>query len=73
MPPYCKALEKADKKYLQELIKKGKVDTTKTANGAYINQVKFDHFRHGKTYNFCCNFRFCARSRELKEDLSGYC
>ncbi len=68
----CKALGNSQQKYLQELIEKGTVDITKTANGAYINQVMFDHFRHCKIYNFRCNYHSFMRLRELVDHLSGY-
>ncbi len=71
-PPKALGIRLANKNHLQKLIKKGKVDITKTANGAYINQVRFNHFRHRKTYNFRRNFRSYARSRELEDHLSGY-
>ncbi len=62
----------ADKQHLQKLINKGKVDITKTADGDYIDQVRFDHFRLRKTKNFHRNFCSYAKSRELEDHLSGY-
>jgi hypothetical protein len=51
MPP-VKPWRLADKNHLRELIKKGEVNITKTADGPYIDQVGVKHFRHHKTYNF---------------------
>jgi hypothetical protein len=70
--PPVKPWEIADKNYLQKLIEKGKVDITKTADSAYIDQVRFDHFRHCDSHNFCRNFQSYTRSRELKDHLSGF-
>ncbi len=60
--PPIKAWGIADKQNLQKLINKGKVDITKTADGGYINQIRFDHFRHHETKNFCFNFCSYAKS-----------
>ncbi len=70
--PSVKPWGVANKNYLQKLIKKGKVDITKTADSAYIDQVRFDHFQHWDSHNFCRNFRSYARSRELEDHLSGF-
>jgi hypothetical protein len=62
----------ADKRHLQKLINKGKVDITKTADGDYIDQVRLNHFRHREAKNFRRNFRNYARSRELEDHLRCY-
>jgi hypothetical protein len=62
----------ADKNYLQKQIEKGTVDITKSANVAYIDQVRFDHFHHRNSHNSHHNFRSYARLQELKGHLSGY-
>jgi hypothetical protein len=72
-PPPIKPWGKADKNNLQKLIDMEKVDITKTADAAYINQVRHDHFRHHKTKNFRCNFCNYASSREHVDHLSRYC
>ena len=70
--PAVKPWGSEDKELLQKLIDQGKVDITRTDDLAYIDQVKHKHFRSRETYNFCCNFRNYARSRELKDHLAGY-
>jgi hypothetical protein len=70
--PPIKPWGTANKNYLQKLIKKIKVNITKTANLANIHQVRFDHFRHHDSHNFPRNFSSYARSRELEDHLSGY-
>ncbi len=70
--PPIKPWGKADKNYLQELIEKDTVDITKSADVAYIDQVRFDHFHHRNSHNFHRNFCSYARLRELKGHLSGY-
>jgi hypothetical protein len=62
----------ADKQHLQKLINKDKVNITKTADGDYIDQVRFDHFCHHETKNFCSNFCNYSKSRELEDHLSGH-
>ncbi len=48
------------------------VDITNTADASYIDQVRFDHFCHRNSHNFCHNFRSYTRSRKLENHLSGY-
>ncbi len=71
--PPQKALGQVDKEYLQDLIDKGKVDITRTADLKYINQVRDKYFLGRDSINFRRNFRPYARSRELKDHLSGFC
>ncbi len=71
--PPVKPWGKADKHHLQKLIDKDKVKITKSANVAYIDQVRHDHFCHRDSHNFRHNFRSYARSQELEDHLSGYC
>ncbi len=69
--PPVKPWFKANKDYLQELINTGKVDIECTARTRYIDSVCAKYFRNCKEHNFLCNFRNYARSRVLKETLSG--
>jgi hypothetical protein len=72
MTPPQKAWGQVDKEYLQDLIDKGKVDITRTADLKYINQVWDKYFLGRYSINFHCNFRSYAKSRELKDHLSGF-
>ena len=70
--PAVKPWGKEDKEQLQKLTGQGKVNFFRTDNLAYIDRVKHKHFRSHETYNFRCNFRNYARSRELEDHLAGY-
>ncbi len=70
--PPVKPWGKADKQYLQKLIDTGKVDITKSVDGAYIDQVRLDHFCRRNSNNFRQKFCSYARSQELEDHLSAY-
>jgi hypothetical protein len=71
--PPKKAWGQVDKEYLQDLIDKGKIDITQTADLKYINQVWDKYFLGHKSINFHCNFWSYARLQELEDHLSGFC
>ncbi len=60
--PPIKPWGKADKKYLQELIKDGKVDIRCTADNRYIDRIRVKFFRKCDEKNLQRNFRNYARS-----------
>ncbi len=70
--PPLKPWGKADNHHLKKLIDMGKVDITNSADAAYINQVRFDHFCHRNGHNFRRNFHSYTRSQELEDHLSSY-
>ena len=71
-PPPIKPWGKHDKKKLQYLINKGKIDTGRTTDTRYIRQIRIKHFRERDNHNFRRNFRNYVRSFELEDQLSGY-
>jgi hypothetical protein len=72
MNPPKKAWGQVDKDILQDLIDKGKVNITWTADLKYINQVRDKYFLSRNIINFRRNFCSYARLHELVDHLSGY-
>ena len=68
LKPWCKE----DKQKLQNLIEKGKVDITKTADIEYIDSIRHKYFRKRKADNFRRNFRSFSCSYDIEEHLAGY-
>ncbi len=70
-PTPVKPWGKADKK-IQHLIYESKVDIGRSSDVRYINRISLKYVRERDVPNFCRNFRTCAQSHELEDQISGY-
>ena len=70
--PPIKLWGKNDKELLQKLIDRGKIDITHVGDMDYIDRIRHKYFRPRNNLNFRRNFQNYARSRDLKDHLSGY-
>ena len=70
-PPPVKPWGQNDKDLLQKIDRR-KIDISRTGDTDYIDKIHHKYFRPRDNYNFRCNFRSYARSRDLEDHLSGY-